>query len=403
MRIVEVTGQSTVVRFLDVVNHIYKGDVAYIRPLNVFIEEIFDPEKNANFEHGDAVRFLLEDDNGKDIGRVAAFVNRKKAFGFAQPTGGMGFFESVNDQKAADLLFDAARDWLKDKGMQAMDGPINFGENDNFWGLLVDGFTPPGFGMQYNPSYYLTLFKNYGFGEYFEQVTNHLDLKKPFPERFWKIAAWIAKKKDYSFEHFKWREADRFLKDFKTIYDDAWRFHENFVPMDIASLEKTLRKGRLFIPEDFIWFAYHRNKPIGFIVVFLDLNQLIKGFDGKLGWVNRLKLFFHKKIKGVARGRVVILGVRPKYQKSGVESGLFWFLNGAVKKRSYLKELELSWVGDFNPKMRALQESLGATFGKKHITFRYVFDSSEQMQQRAASIPFDTKERVSGMNQPKVE
>ena len=35
-----------------------------------------------------------------------------------------------------------------------MDGPINFGENDNNWGLLVDGFMQQGFGMPYNKRYY---------------------------------------------------------------------------------------------------------------------------------------------------------------------------------------------------------------------------------------------------------
>jgi hypothetical protein len=44
-----------------------------------------------------------------------------------------------------------------------MDGPINFGERDKFWGLLTEGFIEPLFGMNYNFPYYKDLFENYGF------------------------------------------------------------------------------------------------------------------------------------------------------------------------------------------------------------------------------------------------
>ncbi|MGM0377055.1 MAG: GNAT family N-acetyltransferase, partial [Bacteroidota bacterium] len=183
MQIAEVKTKKQRRQFLDVVDTVYKGDENYVRPLDLSIEKIFDPATNDFFQHGEAVRFLLYDGKEKPIGRVAAYVNQKKAYGFAQPTGGMGFFECINDEKAAFKLFDAARDWLAERGMEAMDGPINFGENDTFWGLLVEGFTQPAFGVPYNPPYYQKFFEDYGFVNYFEQITNHLDLQKPFPER----------------------------------------------------------------------------------------------------------------------------------------------------------------------------------------------------------------------------
>ncbi|WP_449435012.1 hypothetical protein [Pedobacter steynii] len=63
----------------------------------------------------------------------------------------MGFFECINDKEAAFKLFDTAKLWLAENGMEAMDGPINFGENDSFWGLLVEGFTPPSFWDELQP------------------------------------------------------------------------------------------------------------------------------------------------------------------------------------------------------------------------------------------------------------
>ncbi|HOI32992.1 MAG TPA: hypothetical protein PLC47_09515, partial [Bacteroidales bacterium] len=145
MKLIEVKTRAQERAFLDVAREIYKADPVWVCPLDKTIAGIFDSKKNIFFRQGEACRWILRNDQGKLIGRVAAFINRKKAFGYKQPTGGMGFFECINDQNAAFLLFDQCKEWLKTKGMEAMDGPINFGENDNFWGLLVEGFTHPSF------------------------------------------------------------------------------------------------------------------------------------------------------------------------------------------------------------------------------------------------------------------
>ena len=107
---------------------------------------------------------MLQDKNGKMIGRIAAFINHKKAFSEKQATGGCGFFECVDNQKAANLLFNTAKQWLSEREMEAMDGPINFGERDRYWGLLINGHQrAPIYGNAYQPAYYQSLFENYGF------------------------------------------------------------------------------------------------------------------------------------------------------------------------------------------------------------------------------------------------
>ncbi len=392
MKIIEVNTKKEKRQFLDMVNIIYKDDAAYVRPLDYMIQEIFDPAVNDFFRYGEAIRFLLLNDHLQVIGRIAAFINQKKAYGFDQPTGGMGFFECINDKECAFMLFDAAKNWLSQRGMEAMDGPINFGENDNFWGLLVEGFTQPSFGMQYNPPYYKEFYENYGFVNYFEQETNHLDLKKPFPERFWKIAARVGKNPSYNFRHFTWKESEKFIADFVEIYNDAWQFHENFTPMQPDTLRKSLKEAKSFLVEEIIWYAYHNEQPIGFMVQFPDVNQITKHFNGKMNLLNKLKFVWYKWRNTMTRTRVIILGVRPKFQRSGIESGIFWHLREEMVKKPHLNEMELSWVGDFNPKMIALHEAMGATFGKRHITYRYLFDENKRRKEvKATVIPLDTR------------
>src|SRR5688572_11196445 len=134
MKLKEVISDDDARQFLLFPLEIYHSDPQWIRPLDKDIEMVFDPKKNKAFRHGELIRWLLFDNQGKIIGRIAAFVNRKTASKNDQPTGGLGFFECVNDQQAANMMFDASVEWLKGKGMEAVDGPINFGERDKWWG-----------------------------------------------------------------------------------------------------------------------------------------------------------------------------------------------------------------------------------------------------------------------------
>ncbi len=378
MLLKEVTDKTTRKQFHGVPHVIYKNDPNWACPLEGMVEEIFNPQKNVSFKGGDAIRWVLTDEKGNLVGRIGAFFNLDKARIFEQPTGGCGFFECIDDQEAANLLFDAARDWLKSKGMEAMDGPINFGENYINWGLLVKGFIPQGFGMPYNPPYYLKLFENYGFQVYFEQYSYHLDITMPeLPDRFWKIAEWVSKKPQYSFRHFSWKESEKFIDDFATVYDNAWRSHENYKPLDKDDLRDFLKDAKLLIEEEFIWFAYHEDEPIAMFVMLPDLNQILMHLNGKITLFSLIKLLWLKWRKTMTRARAIIIGISAKYQKSGIESAIFYNLRPVMYRKPWFKEMELSWAGDFNPKIITLYESVGGKRMKTHYTMRYLFDRSK--------------------------
>lgn len=389
MQLIEVNDRVSRKLFHKVPHNIYKNDPNWACPLEGMIENTFIPEKNPSFKNGDAMRWVLLDDDNKLLGRIAAFYNNDKAFIYEQPTGGCGFFECVDDQECANRLFDTARDWLKEKGMEAMDGPVNFGENYMNWGLLADGYMPQGFGMPYNPEYYVKLFQNYGFKVYFEQYSYHLDTTLPeLPERFWKVAEWVAKKPQFSFRHFNWKEKEKFIDDFARVYDNAWRFHKHFKPIDKDDLRDFINNARLLIEEDFIWFAYHEDEPIALFVMIPDMNQILARMKGKINLLNLPKVLWLKWRKTITRTRSLIIGIVPKYQRSGIESGIFWHLRPVMYKKRWYKEMELSWAGDFNPKIVSLYESVGGKRKKTHYTMRYLFDRSKPFN-RAPIISAD--------------
>ena len=384
MHLIEVTDKKTQRLFYDIIREIYKNNDVFVCPLDREIEKIFTPSENAFYENGDAVRWILTNENGDLLGRVAAFYNMDKAKAQRQLTGGMGFFECINDQTAAFMLFDQCKKWLSEHGMEAMDGPSNFGENDNYTGLLIEGFIHPNHGMNYNHPYYKDLFEAYGFQAFFEQVSNHLDLTKPFPERFWKIADWLSRKPGYTFEHFRYKDSERFINDLKSVYDRAWKNHEHFIPMSKALLREELNKAKVILVEEFIWFAYHEGEPIAFLLMFPDVNQILKHLNGKMNIWNSLKFMYLKYRKIMNRARITIMGVVPEYQRLGIESGLFKQLDIVMAKHPQFTEIELSWVGDFNAKMKAVHNAVGATFAKRHMNYRKLFDDAQQFKKMKA-------------------
>jgi hypothetical protein len=373
MNLVEVTTDKAAREFFSLPGQLYKNDPHWICPLNNDVEAVFDPARNVFFSHGTCTRWLLKGNNNKTIGRIAAFINYEKATKSHPVAGGIGFFECIHDQQAANMLFDTAKAWLKERDMEAMDGPINFGENDKFWGLLVEGFKPSSLGMNYNPPYYQQLFETYGFTKRYDQLTNFLDARVPLPERFTKISDWVMKKPGYSFRHFDKKQFDRFAADFQVIYNDAWSDFENFTPIEMETIRESFRQMKAIMDEKIVWFAYYNDEPIAFVLCLPDVNQILKHVNGKLDLWGKLKFLWYKNTTTIERLRIVIMGCKKKFQNHGIESALIRCLQIEVLPRNTIKGVELAWVGDFNDKMLALHEATGAKRDKVHRTYRYIF------------------------------
>ena len=381
MKIVEVITKEDKKEFINFPKKLYSTDPYWVCQLDSGIESVFDPMKNHTFKHGEAARWILKDETGLTIGRIAAFIDNVRSAANNQPTGGIGFFEVIENRDAAFMLFDKAIEWQIVHNMQAVDAPINFGENDNNWGLLVEGFMQPGIGMPYNKKYYRSFFEEYGFQNYFEQYSYHRDIRGKnnkivqFPERIMKIAEWLTKRPGYTFRHFEFRNKTKYVNDIVEIYNSTWSvFKEDFTPLDPVILEESLERAKQIIDEKLIWFAYFKDKPIAFFVLFPDLNQILKHLNGKLHFWNMIRFVYYKLTHKMTRMRAFVGGVHPTHQNSGVESAIFFQLYRVFKKRPWFKELELSWVGDFNSRMIAIYEALGAKKAKTHITYRYLIN-----------------------------
>lgn len=380
--ILEVKDKSTRKEFLHLPTTLYKNEDNWIRPLDIDIESVFDPKKNKKFRNGEAIRWILKNENGKVIGRIAAFIDYQTANNNEQPTGGVGFFECINDKEASRILFDTGKQWLKARGMEAMDGPVNFGERDRWWGLLVEGFSEPNYCMDYHLSYYRELFEDYGFVPYFYQLTYHLPVTDKFVEPVvWEKAQRIAQNPEYSVKNVSKKNLEKFAEDFVTIYNKAWGRFSGVGKMKKIQAMALLKTIKPILDERLMLFAYHNNDPIGMLIMVPDLNAAVKHLNGNFNFFGKLRLMYLIKVKKVcSKALGLIFGIIPQYQGKGIDGALIkGFAKWALKKDYPYTDIELNWIGDFNPAMCKVAEKIGAKVRKRHLTLRYLFDRTKEV------------------------
>jgi hypothetical protein len=381
MQIIPVTDKATARQFLQVAVNIHKNDPSWIQPLDKDIDVTFDKEKNKAFRFGEAIRWVLKDDTGKLIGRIAAFINKKyKNKGDDVPVGGIGFFDCINNQDAADSLFDTARHWLVQQGMEAMDGPINFGERDRWWGLITDGFSPPLYCMNYNPPYYVKLFEQYGFKVFYNQVCFALDAAKPLAQKTMERHKVHENDPDISMETIKKNNLEKYAADFIEVYNKAWAGHGGLKEMNKEQVLLMFKKMKPVMDEDISYFAYYKGTAIAMFINLPDINQYFKHLRGKFGLLQKLEFAWRQKFNKTRKFVGLVFGVVPEWQGKGIDSYIIGECRKIVQKpnQQYL-DYEIQWIGDFNPKMINVAENFGDTFRSRNLaTYRYLFDRTKE-------------------------
>ena len=385
MTIIEVADDKKLQQeFLLLPVKLYAQDANWIRPLDQDIENTFDPKKNKYFKHGEAIRWILQNSEGETIGRVAAFINHETANKEDQPTGGMGFFECIEDESVAFLLFETCKNWLALKGMEAMDGPINFGERDSFWGLMIKGWQyEPTYKMPWTKQYYISFFDNFGFKDYFQQYIY------VSPIRAASVMATVEDKArkvyanpDYSFRSIEKSKLTKYGEDFRTIFNEAWAKFPGVKEMNAEQAKSLVNTMKPIIDEQLTWFAYAGERPIAFFIVIPDINQIVKHLNGKFGVWEKLKFWLLLQRGVINRTCGIIFGVVPDFQGKGIESAIALRFRQAGRDNPHYQydTLDMNWVGDFNPKMNRFVSQLGTSRDKEFITYRYLFDRTKEFK-----------------------
>ncbi len=354
--------------FLDVVDTIYRGDPAYVRPLDMEITGKLDPSKNPFFQHAEGSAWVAYQGD-RPVGRITAQIDHEHLRLHKDEAGFFGYLDTIEDAEVAAALLDEAAAWLKSRGMKKIRGPYSLSINEEL-GCLVDGFSfPPMIMMPHHRPYQAGLIERAGFaklkdfyawkyevGEVPVRAQRAHDEIEALPE----ISVRLVDPKDVA------RELDIIID----IFNDAWSDNWGFVPATKTELEKAAKDLELLLMPELTRIVSIDGEPAAVAVGLPNINELIDDFEGKLGPLQIAKLLYRLKVRGPRSGRLYILGIKKKWRNARKYAGLSAYLYVEMNRAAHLLGLrsgELSWTVEDNAPINVGIKLMG---GRVYKTYR---------------------------------
>lgn len=346
----------------------YSDDEHWIAPLKIEQKKLIDESKNPFYENGEIALFLAEQD-GEICGRIAAIRDHRYNEHHNNKTGFFGFFECIDDQSVADLLFKVAGDWLRARGHTDILGPANPSMMDEV-GILVDGFEyDPSIMMPYHKPYYDKLIKNTGLEKEMDLYAFRVTQASVNLERMYRAEEIVRRRLPMlNIREIDLKNIDGEVEIVRHIFNKAWSGNWGFIPLTKKELEDLARDLKLILDPKVAHIAEIDGDPIAFSIALPDLNQALKHMDGTLFPTGIFKLLWHRR--NINRIRTALMGVLPQYQGKGVDALLHKeaIVNG--REVGY-KSSELSWVLESNKAMIQVAEKLGAHIEKTYRMYSH--------------------------------
>lgn len=352
----------------------YRNDPNWVPPLIDELEKVLDKAKHPFHQHADAAYFIARK-NGKAVGRITAQINHLSNEFHEEKVGNFGFFECVDELEVARALLDTAYEWVSERGMSTLVGPMNFSTNDEFAspGVLVEGFdTPPVIMMGHNPPYYGRLLEQAGFAKKKDLYSYWCDMTNP-DERLFKVFDRIRESQNVTLRPLDMKHLDEEIERIKQIYNSAWEKNWGFVPMTEAEFDHMAASMKPIVNPRLCVIAEIEDEPVAFALQLPDYNVAFKHMNGRLlpfGWAKFL--WYKRKIRHT---RVITMGVKPEHRKKGIDSLLIAQLH--IESSKYdMPRGECSWILEDNMPMRRGLERIN---GKLYKTYR-VFEKQIENQ-----------------------
>lgn len=351
-------------RFIEFPYKLYAKDSNWVEPLRFDVKNNLDTKKNPFYSHA-RLKMWIAVKNAEVVGRIAAIINDNHNSFHNEKTGFFGFFESIDDKSVSAPLFDSALGFLRDEGMKTARGPVSPSTNDEC-GLLVSGFDKePVMLMPYNPPYYEELLTSYGFAKakdmYAFWISKDVIKDQKMMDKLERITEMIKKREGIVYRNLNMKDFNNEVRRVKEVYNDAWSRNWGFVPLTDDEIDHLAKNLKMAVDPDFVQFADIDGKPVGFSLTLPDINQAIKGLNGKLFPLGVFKFLANKK--KINRLRVIIMGVKKDYQKMGIDAGFYRDVIKAGNRKNYTGA-EISWVLEDNLAMVQTAEKLGAKIYK---------------------------------------
>ncbi|HMS65654.1 MAG TPA: N-acetyltransferase [Ignavibacteria bacterium] len=362
-----VESESEKKKFIEFPYEFYKDYKNWVEPLRFDVQNNLNVKKNPFYQHSKLKLWLAKKD-GKIVGRIAGIINSEHNDFYKDKTGFFGFFECINDKSVSKMLFDKAMEFAKENGMDTLRGPVNPSMNDEC-GLLIDGFDkPPVMLMPYNPEYYISLYEDYGLAKAKDLlafwISKDVGKDEKMMSKLDRISEMIIKKENLVIRNVNMKDFANEVQKVREVYNNAWEENWGFVPMTVDEFKFIAANLKLAVDPAYVEFAEVNGVPVAFSLALPDVNQAIKGINGKLFPFGVFK--FLKNKKKIDQLRVIIMGVKKEYQKKGIDAIFYRNIIKAANRKG-IKGAEISWILEDNFAMKQTAEKLGA---KVYKTYR---------------------------------
>ena len=364
MEVEEVRDRKGLIGFITMAKRLYKDDPNWVSPLVVDQLRFFDKERNPFFKHADTSFFVVRDEVGRIVGRIAATVDHRHNEIHNEKTGFFGFFDTIRDKNVSNALLDKTREWLKERGMETIRGPFNLSINHES-GLLIEGFDdPPVIMMPYNPPWYSEILEDYGFRKVKDLYAFWRDAYPEPPERLYRIADKVEKRTGVTVRSLRMSEFDREIERFAEIYNAAWQDNWGFVPLDRDEIEFMARRLKPVVKSDLVIFIEKDGEPVAASIVLPDYNQVLRRLKGSLFPFGICKLILFSR--HISRARMIAMGVKREWRRRGLELLLCLSSFKAARGLGY-RGGELSWTLEDNYKVNSLiTKDMGGRLYKRY-------------------------------------
>ncbi|MGB0679118.1 MAG: hypothetical protein ACPGUV_05610, partial [Polyangiales bacterium] len=367
--------------FLAVADEVYRGDPAWVPPLQLDMRERLDPKKNPFFQHAEATLFSAWRD-GRPVGRISAQIDQQHLEYHDDGAGFFGFFDTLEDPEAARLLVEAAADWLRARGMRVMRGPMSFTFKEEV-GVLIDGFeTPPMLLMGHSRPYQGAMAEAAGLQKVKDLYAWRYDVGN-LPKRAERAWQQVQEMPELSFRNIRKRKLQEDLPVMMEIFNDAWSENWGFVPATDAEVRKFARDLRLIIDEELAFFAEIDGRPVAMAVSVPNLNEVIQDLEGRLLPWGLPKILWRLKVKNPKSARLMLLGIRRELRHAKRYGALSTAMYVEMARRGPKKGYEWGELSLTLEDNHPINLGIRAMGGKRYKTYR-VFERTLQEATTAA-------------------
>lgn len=357
MLVLNVTTPALLRRFIDLPYQLYQGEPCWVPPLRLDMKDQLSPRKHPFYRHVSHA-FFLATHNGRDVGRIAIFHNRKHNQVYQVNVGMFGYLDMVDDTAVTAALMEAAYDWLGPFNATDLVGPFNPDVNGTM-GILMDAFdVPPMVMMPYNFPYYTEHLEGLGFSKVKDLFAYGLHAPADIPQR---LIDHVRKMEARG--RFTVRKANmkRFWDEValvQEIYNQAWAENWGALWMDDEEFHHLAGDMKLLVDPDLLYIAEVEGQVAGFSLSLPNINEALTHLpDGRLFPFGLFKLLWFKR--RLTSLRVFTLGVLKPYRHMGIDAAFYLRTFETGLSKGYNRG-EMSWILEDNGPMNHALRKMGA-------------------------------------------